>query len=704
MYRVSADVGGTFTDVVIADDQGTLTLGKALTTPERSYRGFRAGLENAAESLGVSADEVLRGCNVLIYGTTRSTNAIVEGKVAKTAFLTTEGFPNILHYRQGGKEGVFDLSNDPIPPYVPRKYTFEIPERINAEGGVERELDEAAVADTIERLRALDVEAVAVCLLWSTVNNHHEERIAALLESLLPDVPFTLSSRLNPIIREYPRASSTCIDASLKPLMQAHLRDLDSDLQTAGFDGQLFVSASTGGVMHADEIIERPILSVKSGPAMAPLASLAYSREEDTGDDIIVCDTGGTTFDVSLVRSGAVKYSRETWLRGKWVGHNLGMSTVDVRSIGAGGGSIAWVDQGGLLRVGPQSAGSVPGPACYGRGGTEATVTDAAVALGFIDPEQFLGGRMQLDVAAADDAIDRLAEQLGMRRDDTALGIIKLANEQMISAIREVTVNDGINPRDSIIVAGGGAAGLNILPIAEALGCQRVLVPRTAGGLSACGAHYSDIVMDFAASCYARSNEFDFASVNKTLAHLRSSASAFGRDLAKHDIDSFALSVFAEARYVGQQWEIEIPLDVPGDLDEGDIGGIVSTFHDTHQRLYSVTEPNSEVECINWKVRITAPLPSPAATTIETQLDEGQRRSTSAYFGGSGRQDAAVYFGAQLAPGAVVDGPAIIEEPTTTIVVYPGHAATLTSHGHYLLDTGSGSSGTDLTNSTEEAS
>ncbi|MEM9517349.1 MAG: hydantoinase/oxoprolinase family protein, partial [Actinomycetota bacterium] len=302
MYRVSADVGGTFTDVVIADDHGTLTLGKALTTPERSYWGFRAGLENAAESLGVSADEVLRRCNVLIYGTTRSTNAIVEGKVAKTAFLTTEGFPNILHYRQGGKEGVFDLSNDPIPPYVPRKYTFEVPERINAEGGVERELDEAAVADTIEQLRALRIEAVAVCLLWSTVNNHHEERIAALLESSLPDVPFTLSSRLNPIIREYPRASSTCIDASLKPLMQAHLRDLDSDLQAAGFGGQLFVSASTGGVMHADEIIERPILSVKSGPAMAPLASLAYSREEDTGDDIIVCDTGGTTFDVSLVR------------------------------------------------------------------------------------------------------------------------------------------------------------------------------------------------------------------------------------------------------------------------------------------------------------------------------------------------------------------------------------------------------------------
>jgi N-methylhydantoinase A len=689
MYRVSADVGGTFTDVVVADASGQLTLGKALTTPERSYAGFRAGLENAADQLGVDADHILRECHVLIYGTTRSTNAIVEGKVARTAFLTTAGFPNILHYRQGGKEGVFDLSKDPTPPYVPRKYTYEIPERVNAEGGIERPLDEDAVVAVIGQLRTREIEAVAVCLLWSTVNPFHEERIAALLDEHLPGVPYTLSSQLNPVIREYPRASSTCIDASLKPLMQKHLRDLESDLEEVGFSGQLFVSASSGGVMHAREIIERPIYSVKSGPAMAPLAGLAYSREEGTGDDIIICDTGGTTFDVSLVRAGGVKYSRETWLGGKWVGHNLGMSTVDVRSIGAGGGSVAWVDPGGLLRVGPRSAGSVPGPASYGRGGSDATVTDAAVVLGYIDPEQFLGGRMQLDAEAARAAVEVLATQLSMTVENTALGIIKLASEQMISAIREVTINDGINPRESIIVAGGGAAGLNIAPIAESLGCSRVLIPRTAGGLSACGAQYSDIVMDFGASCYSRTRAFDFPSVNKTLSNLRARATDFGEELSSHGIEAYRLTTFVEARYVGQQWEIEIPLGISAEMGDSDVGDLEEEFHSTHERLYAVREASSEVECINWKVRLVAPLESPSASQAVTRSDSvAVHRTTSAYFGGASRLETPVLRGAELASNHVVNGPAIIQEPTTTIVVYPGQTATLTPRGHYLIDTG----------------
>jgi N-methylhydantoinase A len=344
----------------------------------------------------------------------------------------------------------------------------------------------------------MNIEAVAVSLLWSIVNPNHEVRLGELIAEIMPDIPYTLSHQLNPIIREYPRTSSTAIDASLKPLMQSHLSEFERDLRAANYNGEILVSSCSGGAMHVKDVVEKPIYTVKSGPAMAPLAGIAYAEAEGEGNDVIIVDTGGTTFDVSLVRAGQIKFTRETWLLGEWIGYNLGLSSVDVRSVGAGGGSIAWIDSGGLLRVGPKSAGAVPGPACYGTGGTEATVTDAAVVLGYIDPDYFLGGRMALDAAAARHAVTAIAEASDMSAEQAAFAIITIAGEQMIKAIQEITVQDGVNPAESILVAGGGAAGLNILPIAKALGCAKVLVPSTAGALSACGGQYSNIVTEYA--------------------------------------------------------------------------------------------------------------------------------------------------------------------------------------------------------------
>jgi N-methylhydantoinase A len=689
MYRVSVDVGGTFTDVVVADSEGRLTLGKALTTPSRSYQGIRGGIENAAEQLGIDADALISECGVLIYGTTRSTNAIVEGTQAKTAFLTTQGFPNILHYRQGGKERPFDLSRGDMPPYVPGKYTFEIPERINAEGGVELPLDERAVREVVAKLRDLSIEAVALCFLWSTVNDAHEVRVGQIIEEMLPGVPLTLSSALNPVIREYPRASATCIDASLKPLMQQHLRDLREDLAGAGFAGELLVSASSGGVMTVGDIIAKPVYTVKSGPAMAPLAGLHYATSEGQGNDVIVCDTGGTTFDVSLVRDGMARFTRETWLMGKWVGHNLGMSTVDVRSIGAGGGSIAWVDAGGLLHVGPESAGSDPGPACYGRGGDRPTVTDAAVVLGYIDPDHFLGGRMQLDVGAAVKAVRTVADQLGLGVDETAFGIISIANEEMIKAIRDVTVNEGINPRESVIVAGGGAAGLNVGPIAASLGCERVVIPRTAGGLSACGAQFSDIVMDITASMFTRTAHFDIDGVNQVIDDLEHRLEPYIEQLAAQGIVGHRLALSVEARYSGQQWEIAVDLpfarfDTAARVDE-----LVDHFHRTHERQYAVRDDGAVVECINWKMRLTIDLQRPATMKPLESVDVAPvpARSGQSYFGGGARVDTPVFEGGSLLAGQRIDGPAVIEEPTTTIVVYPGMSAEVSTGMNYLLTT-----------------
>ena len=489
---------------------------------------------------------------------------------------------------------------------MPRRLTFEVPERINAEGGVERALDENAARTILQGLPAMGIEAIAVCFLWSFVNDVHEQRVGALIEELLPDLAYTLSSQLNPVIREYPRASSTAIDASLKPLMQAHLQALHDDLMAAGFWGELMVSVSSGGLLHAADAIARPIDTVKSGPAMAPLAGKAYAEAEEIGGDIIVVDTGGTTFDVSLVRAGLVKYTRESWLLGEWVGHNLGMSTVDVRSVGSGGGSIAWLDDGGMLHVGPQSAGAAPGPAAYGRGGSAPTVTDAALVLGYIDAAYFLGGRMPLDIDAARRAIGTLAKVMGKTIEKAASGVLLLAGELMIEAIEAITVNDGVDPRESLLVACGGAAGLTIVPIARALGCARVLLPRTAGGLSACGAQYSDIVTEYSASQYAHSADFDYAAVVATLGRLRGQAEAFGAGLRARGITDQRTEYFVEARYLNQQWETEMRLPGAAIETADALAAMVEAFHQTHERLYGVREVGGVVECINWRARLTA--------------------------------------------------------------------------------------------------
>jgi len=688
-YRIAVDTGGTFTDVVIADGDGRLTIGKALTTTERTYDGFLGALSNAADNIGVPVETLLSGSDMLIYGTTRATNSIIENKTAKTALLVTGGFPDTLTYRQGGKHEPLNLAMEFPPPYVPRRLTFEIPERINAEGGVDRAFDEAAARAIITGLGPMNIEAVAVSLLWSIVNPNHEVRLGELITEIMPDIPYTLSHQLNPIIREYPRTSSTAIDASLKPLMQSHLSEFERDLRAANYHGEILVSSCSGGAMHVKDVVEKPIYTVKSGPAMAPLAGIAYAEAEGEGNDVIIVDSGGTTFDVSLVRAGQIKFTRETWLLGEWIGYNLGLSSVDVRSVGAGGGSIAWIDSGGLLRVGPKSAGAVPGPACYGTGGTEATVTDAAVVLGYIDPDYFLGGRMALDVAAARHAVTAIAEASDMSAEQAAFAIITIAGEQMIKAIQEITVQDGVNPAESILVAGGGAAGLNILPIAKALGCAKVLVPSTAGALSACGGQYSNIVTEYSASRYAHSGNFNFAGVGAALEGIKSQIAAFSDELRGRGIEKFDSEFFVEARYINQQWEMEFAMPLDKIETAADVETLVQAFHDVHFRRYAIKEEGGAIECVNWKGRLTATLDKPNLPKQAAGAESPPRakRISKTYFGGDDAVQAPVYVGADLSPGALIEGPAIIEESTTTIVVYPGATARVTELHNYLLET-----------------
>ena len=618
-FRIAVDTGGTFTDVVVSDQSGGYQLCKAPTTPHRAFDGIGQALQQVSEILDISLEQLLNHTGLFVYGTTRATNTIVERKVAKTALLLTQGFPDILVLKEGGKFNAHQFDLEFPKPYIPRRYTFEIPERINSEGGISRPLDERYVEELIPLFKAKEFEAIAVSLLWSIANPIHEQRIGEMLKMHLPNTPYTLSHQLNPIVREYRRTSATAIDASLKPLMQLHLSDMENDLRDAGFNGELLISTSFGGVMHVADVIKRPIYMVKSGPAMAPTAGLFFSDKENLGNNIIVCDTGGTTFDVGLFREGDVKFTRETWLGGQFTGDCLGMSSVDVRSIGAGGGSIAWVDSGGLLRVGPRSAGAVPGPACYDGGGTDPTVTDAAVVLGYIDPDYFLGGNIVLNADAAKKSVSIIADAIEESLEFTASAIMTLANEHMIKAIGEITVNEGLNPKDSVIVAGGPPAGLNILPIAS-------------------------------------------------------------------ELENFNKTYFVDARYLFQVWEIEVLIESGTFGNEDDVSKLITSFHRAHERIYSVRDEGQEIECLNWKGRLIGELPTQlnSPTIIPTEHVETQR-TCNAYFQGQGVLETHRFFGNSLKTGTIIDGPAIVEEPTTTLVIYPGLQVQLTDLRSYLL-------------------
>lgn len=685
-YRISVDTGGTFTDVIVRDAVGNMTIGKALTTPERIYSGMRGAILAAAEQLGLGYEDLLGATSLLIYGTTRATNAIVTKRVAKTAFVTTAGFPDTLLLKEGGKFNPHDFSVDYAAPYIPRRYTYELPERVGADGSVVVPLDENRAKEIVAEIGRRGFEAVAVSLLWSIANPAHEQRFAAILAEALPDMPYTLSHQLLPVVREYRRASATAIDASLKPLMQGHLREMEQDLRDAGFGGDILVSTSAGGCNQIARLVEKPIYTIGSGPAMAPIAARAYSQFEGLGDDVIVCDTGGTTFDVGLVRQGRLTFTRDTWLDGTYTGDLLGISAVDMRSIGAGGGSIAWIDEGGLMRVGPQSAGAEPGPACYGRGGTLPTVSDAAAVLGYFNPDYFLGGRMKLDVAAARRVVGGLADELGQPLEQVAYQILSLASDLMMRAIADVTVNEGFNPRESTIVAGGGAAGVNIMKIAKELGCDRVVLPKVASALSASGMQFADIVAEETRSVVVVSDGFDADAVNAALDELETRLDAFRAELGNEAADHFVEFV-AEARYPGQVWEIDTLLPVRRFRSPADVEALVETFHEAHERIFAVRDAGSPVEVINWKARLVVKLPQQAPPLFgRAPKREAVARSTrGCYFGDVTPVPTGIFRADDISPGSCVRGPAIIEEPTTTLVVFPGMTAEVSQAGNYLL-------------------
>ena len=685
--RLSVDVGGTFTDLVLEAGDGTFRLFKSPTRPDDPVRGCLEVLQQAADADGRDRAALLGECELFLHATTRATNAVLTGRTARTAFLTTEGHPDIFLLREGGRVDPFD-NTVPFPePLVPRRLTFEVPERIRADGVVHKPLDEAAVLAVIERLKSVQAEAVGVCLLWSIVNPDHEQRVGALLEEHLPGVPYTLSHRLNPSLREYRRASSACIDASLKPVMTGYLSSLEERLREAGFNGRLLTVTSQGGVVDAADLAATPIHSLNSGPAMAPVAGRNFAAAEGDEDMAIVADTGGTSYDVSLVRKGRIPWTRETWLGPRIRGHMTGFPSVDVRSVGAGGGSIAWVDPGGMLHVGPDSAGSVPGPACYGQGGTEPTVTDAALALGYIDADFFLGGAIALDTERATAAIaEKIGAPLGVGAHEAASAVLDVVSQNMVHAIEDITINQGVDPREAVLIGGGGAAGLNSVQIARRLGCKRVVIPDVGATLSAAGALMSDLSTEFSRTTFTTSDRFATEAVNATLQDLEAQCRSFfqGRGTAGM-AQSIEFSV--EARYPHQVWEIEVPL-AKGRFDgAADVERLVADLHDLHEEMFAVADRGSHVEAVTWRARARCAIGRLTdARAVEPAADGESRWTRTAYFPGTGLVDAHVHRLQAIAGGERVEGPAIVESSFTTVVIDPGASVVHSAAGNLIVD------------------
>jgi N-methylhydantoinase A len=688
--RFAVDTGGTFTDLVLADGAGALHVFKSPTVPHDPVQGVVDVLTVASERLGLERSDLLSRCELFIHGTTRAINAVLTGTTARTAFLTTKGHPDILVFREGGRTRPFDFTRAYPPPYIPRSLTFEIRERIGADGEVVVALDEGSVRETARRLAAGRVEAIAVCFLWSTMNPAHERRVGELLDEELPGIPYTLSHALNPTLREYRRAASAAIDASLKPVMTTYLESLERRLREAGFAGRVLVVTSSGGVLDAAAVAAAPIHSINSGPSMAPVAGRFYAARDAAAETAVVADTGGTSYDVSVIRRGRIPRTRESWLGTPYETDLTGFPSVDVKSIGAGGGSIAWVDAGGLLHVGPESAGAVPGPACYGRGGIEPTVTDAALALGYLDADYFLGGAIPLDSEGARTTLERaVARPLEVTVEDAAASVLRLATEHMVRAIEDITLNRGIDPRDAVIVGGGGAAGMNIVAIARRLGCTTVVIPELAAVLSAAGALMSDLAAEFGATFRTTTAAFDAEGANVVLAELLERCHGF-ISVAGADETDARIELAVEARYPHQVWELDVPLRVERFESAPDVERLRADFHDHHLEVFAVSDRESAVEIVGVRARVECRLPGGAGNALVLAQDRAvttHRRRV--YFSETGPVDAAVYLFEALEPAVELRGPAIVESAMTTVVLDSGAVARRSPGGALLIDPGS---------------
>ena len=684
--RLAIDIGGTFTDVVldVGDATATYTT-KVLTTYEDPAEGVMTGLAQVMRLAGAEAAEV----GLIIHGTTLATNALIERRGARTALITTQGHRDALEMAFENRFEQYDVNIDRPLPLVPREWRFTVPERLNARGEVLLPLDEEAAVGLCETLRTSQIESVALGLLHAYANDAHEVRIAEILGNALPDLSITLASSVCPEIREYERLSTACANAFVKPLMGRYLRSLASRLEALGFDCPFLLMTSGGGLTTLDAAAQFPIRLVESGPAGG--AILAGRLATDYGiDRVISFDMGGTTAKICLVDDGEPLLSRSfevdrSYRFKKGSGLPIRIPVIEMVEIGAGGGSIAHVDALQRIVVGPESAGSEPGPAAYGRGGTRATVTDADVVLGRIDAPSFAGGNLSLDAQAAAEAVTgSVGEPLKLRGEVGAFGICEIVDENMCAAARAHALEWGKDVAGRTMVAFGGAAPLHACRLAQKLGLDRVLIPKSAGVGSAIGFLLAPVAYEVVRSRHMLVSDFDPARINAVMNEMRAEAHTVISPAVGPDV-SLLETRRAYMRYVGQGYEIAVPLP-NGEITDADRGTVIGSFETAYAGLYGRLIPNLDVEVLSWTLTLAAPAGhSSPATVVALAEGDASADAEGRMFDGERFVDAPRFRREMLTPGMRVTGPALIIEDQTTSVVLAGFVARVNHNGDLEL-------------------
>lgn len=686
-WRLAVDIGGTFTDLVLVDaDTGRVVVDKTLTTPSAPLDGVRTGVRQVLAKAGVTPAEITRP---IVHATTLVTNALIEGKTGRAALVTTHGFGDTLLIRDEHRYDMYDLQIEfPAPP-IPRDLTFELDERTSAEGVVLTSPTSEALAELVSSLRAAEVDAVAVCLLNSYVNGENERLVAATLEREL-GVPVCVSSEISPQIREYPRMITTACNAATMPVIGPYLDELQKWLAGEGFGGSVLMMLSNGGVVSADDAARAPIRLVESGPAAGALAGSWFARR--LGEERLLCfDMGGTTAKACLIEHGEPELTNtfevaRAYRFKKGSGFPVSVPSVDLVEIGAGGGSLARVDQFGLLKVGPESAGADPGPVSYGRGGTIPAVTDTDVVLGLLDPDAFLGGDMRLDEAAAASAVTGVANALGLSPIDTAAGVHEVVNQNMAAAARMHGVEMGIDLRGVPVIAFGGAGPVHACGVAELLESNRVIFPVNASVLSAVGTLVSPVRIDLARSMVRRVDMVDRSERDGLLDDLRNEGRRIlaAAGVAESDV---AFRYGIDARYAGQGNEITVWLG-EGESWPASDEQITAGFEQEYERIYGMAIPDVVVEIVTWRLAVAADVArfEPDPQTAGTAQAEPVAHRPMVFGRGVAAVEAPVYRRSDLGVGASFDGPAVVEERETTSVIRPGWRVTVADDGSLLAD------------------
>jgi N-methylhydantoinase A len=699
-YLIGVDIGGTFTDCAVVDDDGTVTVGKAPTTPSDPSEGFFDAIDVAAEHLGLDRRELLSAADRLAHGTTVAINTVVTRTGARVGLLTTRGFGDTLKIMDNAGRGIglpieelldFPASVSPEPFLRPGD-VGEIAERIDTTGRVVAPLDETQLLAEVGRLAAAGVEAIAVCFLWSIVNPAHELRAAELIGERLPALDVSLSHLVAPRVGEYPRMLTTVLNAYVAPKMTTYIQRIDEKARRSGYEHGVLFMQSHGGLARAERVRQQPVTTLQSGPVGGVIATSEFGAVIDR-PNAITTDVGGTTHDVSVIVDGRPVVSDEVTLER----HAAYLHVVDVQSVGAGGGSIAWIEEAtGALRVGPRSAGADPGPVCYGRGGTEPTVTDADLVLGILDPDRFLGGRLPLDATAAHAAISKLAKPLGLSVDACAAGIVRIADERMSDLMRSMTVRRGLDPRDFTVYAFGGGGGAHAGIYASGLGISEFIVPLadTASVWSALGVAIADLTATFEQPLYL-TPPHDLTVIQTVVDELDGRAREATAGDARY-VDELTIQRFAHCKYGLQVFEMEAELPL-GPVTEATLTELFENFERNYAKRFGAgagyRDAGIIITSVGVKVHGRVRKPSVVRRPVSDGMPANhpaQNGTRDVYWEELGdRLPTSVWDGSTLTPGTNVTGPAVIELPDTTIVVRPGHRAAIDEFGNAVVRFGS---------------